>query len=164
MNNINMFTDKKDLEKLKQALNEIHGTKIEKIMNYGDDETAFSNYINELLQYIHELKTDGHFHTIYLHRIHAGVKYGEIGQNGKTHKGTIQLNNMDGFKIIYDTIQDEFKEEFDMGLKYTEDKGWIPLSTISNNLILDIDSTEEYDYDWFSEYADKLENNNQKVK
>lgn len=151
-NNNNFNISQKDLVELREYLNMLHGNRIKNVVNYGDDEEKFQNDIKELLQYIHELMKD-EFHVIFLKRVQAGVYYGEYNKGSKLKKGIINLNNEDGLKRIFDSIQDEFQENFELGAEHNDMDGWSPLSTIGDNLVLKVESDEIYDKNWFYEYT-----------
>lgn len=153
MENNNRFNiSQKDLVELRQYLDMLHGNRLRNVVNYGDDEEKFQNDIKELLQYIHELMKD-EFHAIFLKRVQAGVYYGEYKKGIQLKKGVINLNNEDGLKRIFDSIQDEFQENFVLGAEHNCIEGWTPLSCIGDNVVLKVESIEEYDKNWFYQYT-----------
>lgn len=166
MENNKNFTEMSldDLKKVRKILDDLHGNNIKDVVNYGDDEEKFNNSINELIKYIKQLIEDGNFHLVFLRRVQAGVYYGEYHSGIPDNKGLINLNNADGLKRIFDAISNEFKEKFSIGGRHTFGKGWTPVSTICDSLMLDVESTEDYDHIWFYDYTHKKGETNNRSK
>lgn len=149
-----MRTNREKFNQLLNTIKEINETSIEKFYHYGNDKVVFDNNLQQLIQHVYKLKEDGQPHSIFLHRNRTGVIFGEQNAEQKEQIHIIQLNNMDGLKRIYDTLQQQFQEQLEIiGLKYAANEGWSMSISLLEPITINIDSNEEYDYDWFQEYA-----------
>ncbi len=118
------------------------------------ENASLTFQLNQLIQYIEQLKTDKQPHTIFLHTNKNDITYGETMPGKKIEKGIIKLKKKEDLKNIYTAIQNHFKESMNTDKIYTFGEGWLPFITI-DKIALDIQNNQEYEQNNFQKYISK---------
>lgn len=112
---------------------------------------GYASEVNNLVSYLNDIVLNEDVHVLFIHRDNAEIKYGEFNKGFKDLKGIIHMQREDDLKSVYCLIQNEFGENFKRGSKHTFGKGWSLLASISENVLVDIDSNRSSDSNWIFE-------------
>lgn len=115
---------------------------------YSGDVTKFSEDVESFFVYLDSLCSSDELAFVYLLGTGNVVKYGQTINGFKQNVGTIELTSPDSFEAIYDLLKLRYYDTFDFGYKHVFMSGYSLLPTISNNVILEIESTFSLDKNW----------------
>lgn len=111
--------------------------------------TKFINYIKQCVENPNEL------YVLYMLRNDNSIDYGRYKQGIRRKKDTIEMISNEDLRKLYELLQAEFASHFIDGCKHTFGEGWSLNPTIGENVVIDINSYNSYDKNWFYEESHK---------
>ena len=76
-------------------------------------------------------------------------------ENDYIHYGKIKMTDENSLKTLYELLKTEFSSLFSYGSKHTFGMGWSLYPTISDNILIEIESNSSADEIWFYEEVQK---------
>ncbi len=111
--------------------------------------TKFINYIKQCVENTNEL------YVLYMLRNGNLIDYGRCEQGTRITSDTIKMVSNEDLRKIYILLQQEFSSNFKDGCKHTSGEGWSLNPIIGKNVMIDINSYDSYDKNWFYEELHK---------
>ena len=134
--------------------------------NYGKDNVTFSNDLNkfnqdcrEFINYVKQCvqnANNGKECVLFLSRSNNELEYGE---NGYGTMKIIEMESNEDLRKLYKLIQTEFSSDFVNGFRHTYGEGMSLNPMIGENVLIDINSDNSYDQNWFYKESVKEEKN-----
>ena len=155
MESNNSFMDKsiEDYKKISDMLKTL--SVIEETETYSSDMDRFNDDCSNFIKYIRQCVENDDFCVLYMLRQGNVIIYGKYDHGIKKDKHTIEMISNEDLKKLYELLQSEFSSDFVDGCKHTFGKGWSLNPTIGENVIIDIDSNNYSDSNWFYEESHK---------
>lgn len=123
---------------------------------FSKDLSKFNQDCIKLIEFIKqcaENSNDAYF--LYLLRNQNFISYGRFEQGIRKKINIIQMVSNEDLKKIYNLLQTEFASDFIDGYKHTFGEGWSLNPTIGKNIMIDINSDNTFDSNWFYEEVHK---------
>lgn len=111
--------------------------------------TKFINYIKQFVENPNEV------YVLYMLRNGNSIDYGKYEKGIRRKKDTIEMISDEDLRKLYKLLQAEFVSNFTDGCKHTFGEGWSLNPTIGENVMIDINSYNSYDKNWFYEESHK---------
>ena len=111
--------------------------------------TKFINYIKQCLENTNEL------YVLYMLRNGNLIDYGRYEQGTRITSDTIKMVSNEDLRKLYRLLQQEFSSNFKDECKHTFGEGWSLIAIIGENVMIDINSYNSYDKNWFYEELHK---------
>ena len=128
----------------------------EKIVNFNKGRHEIEDLVKKSLENEEDLV------VLYIHRDRNYIKYGTLFHGSKVETNTIEMLSDKSLKIIYDSLKDEYKDDFSLGFSHdvlgkTFLKIWI-----NEKVLIQIYSSHPYDVEWFGKEIDEVYNHSKK--
>lgn len=124
---------------------------------FSDDLESYKEDVQRFIDYVKFCTFLEDFTYIFLERRESKIIYGKMQKGIKTDKCIINMVSAADLQEIYHLLKIEFASDFHKGSKHTFGMGWTLLPTIGENVIIDIDSDNHEDRNWFYEEKDSRE-------
>ena len=111
--------------------------------------TKFINYIKQCVENTNEL------YFLYMLRNGNSIDYGRYVKGIRRTSDTIKMVSNEDLRKLYRLLQQEFSSDFKDGCKHTFGEGWSLNPMIGENVMIDINSYNSYDKNWFYEESHK---------
>lgn len=133
-------------------------------MSFSGDLNKFNEscveFISFIKQCVENVKENKVYVFLYMLRNGNSINYGEYEHGLREKKGTIEMISNEDLRKLYELLQDKFATDFIGGCKHTFGEGWSLNPTIGENVMIDINSCNSYDKDWFYEEVHKEQKSN----
>lgn len=116
---------------------------------FNESCTKFINYIKQCVENTSEL------YVLYILRNGNLIDYGRCEQGTRITSDTIKMVSNEDLRKLYILLQQEFSSNFKDGCKHTFGEGWSLNPIIGENVMIDINSYNSYDKNWFYEESHK---------
>lgn len=127
-----------------------------------NQKILYSNNINQFniktlkfINYIKEKLESEEICTLFLHRDDTTIHYGYYNEGYKEENDVIEMTSEDDLRKIYELLENEFQDNFDVVYIHTFGEGWSLKPIICEKIIINLESYNQYDRNWFYEETHK---------
>ncbi len=127
-------------------------------MSFSGDLNKFNEACVEFINFIKQCVDnvdDNKVYVLYMLRNGNSIDYGKYEHGIRRKKDTIEMISNEDLRKLYELLQAEFASDFTDGWKHTFGEGWSLNPTIGENVMIDINSYNSYDKNWFYEESYK---------
>lgn len=148
-------------EKISDMLKSLYS--VEQNESFSSDLNKFNKDCSEFIEYIRKCIEDNESSILYMLRKGNVIHYGKFEHGVRTAKNVIEMISNQDLRNLYILMQTEFASDFEDGYHHTL-YGWSLNPTIGENIIIDIDSDNFYDQNWFYEESHKEQEVSEPIK
>lgn len=123
--------------------------------SFSNDSDKFVSDCVSLIEYIKSCIENEKFSILYMIRQGNVIEYGQKNHGVKIDKYIINMISDNNLILIYKLLQREFSSQFCDGYKHTFGIGYSLNPTIGDNVVIDVDSDNVNDRNWFYEESHK---------
>lgn len=123
----------------------------EESKSFSQDIEIYKDDVKRLINYLKVFMRQKEFSLIYIKRSGTQIKYGRKKLGIPQDEHTIEMTSQNDLQRIYNQIKLVFADCFVKGSKHEFSNGLSLLPSLGKNIILEIDSDNAYDQNWFSE-------------
>ncbi len=116
---------------------------------------ALKQEYEAFLKYIKSRVEADEISILYITRENDYIHYGKINHGVREDVGNIKMTDENSLKTLYELLKTEFSSLFSYGSKHTFGMGWSLYPTISDNILIEIESNSSADEIWFYEEVQK---------
>ena len=131
-----------------------------KEITFSNDTKKFSEEIDKLIVLIRECLTKKDFSVLYIDRINNFINFGIYKQGFKHLISSIEMISENDLHNIYELLKKEFFSDFTFNFKHTFGYGWTLIPSIADKVLIEIDSDNLKDRNWFN---DEIEYGNEEI-
>ena len=123
---------------------------------FSSDLVTFNEECTKLINYIKQcVENPTEIYVLYIFRKGNLIDYGRCEQSTNNTGDTIKMVSNEDLRKLYRLLQQEFSSNFKDGCKHTFGEGWSLNPIIGENVMIDINSYNSYDKNWFYEESHK---------
>lgn len=120
---------------------------------------------DRFIEYVKKYTNDSEeFYALYILRRNNEIEYGRYEHGIRIKEDIIKIVTQNDLKVLYELLQTEFADSFCEGYKQTFGIGWSLVPQIGDNIMIDINSDNPIDKNWFFEESHKEQNNDYSPK
>jgi len=120
---------------------------------FSKDLSKFNQDCIKLIEFIKQcVENTNELYVLYMSRNGNLIDYGRCDLEGtRITSDTIKMVSNEDLRKLYRLLQQEFASNFIDGCNHTFSEGWSLNPTIGENVVIDINSDNSYDKNWFYE-------------
>ena len=123
------------------------------------------NVYDNMLDYFKGLIDNDKYCVAFIERFYNTIIYGSYNNGFKEEVGRFEATQDNSLKLLYELLKIEFAESFKGGWNHSSCYGWNLLPSLSNYVLVEIDSRNDFDRKWIFEEIKELEKqNNETIK
>lgn len=122
---------------------------------FSSDINKFNEDCIEFIEYIKQCSEESELSILYMLRQGNTIHYGKNNHGVRMDKSVIEMTNNQDLRKMYKLMQIEFASEFDENYKHTFGEGWSLCPIIGESVVIEIDSDNSMDKNWFYEQSHK---------
>lgn len=109
----------------------------------------------EFIEYIKQCSEESELSILYMLRQGNTIHYGKNNHGVRIDKSVIEITNNQDLRKMYELMQIEFASDFKDNYKHTYGEGWSLCPIIGEHVVIEIDSDNPMDKNWFYEQSHK---------
>lgn len=122
---------------------------------FSSDINKFNNDCIEFIEYIKHCSEESELSILYMVRQGNTIHYGKNNHGVRIDKSVIKMTSNQDLRKMYELMQIEFASDFKDNYKHTYGEGWSLCPIIGENVVIEIDSNNSMDKNWFYEQSHK---------